>query len=648
MKISNLISWAAMAAIALSACAAPTPTAPAATAAPATAAPAPATAVPAPPKPTDVPKPTEAPKPAGPKETKDMKILVSMKGPGGGNPFWAAVEKGAKDAGAATGAQVSVLAPPAETDVPAQIAQIEDQIAKGVDGIAIAPTDPAALKSVLEKAIAKGVKVVFIDTKGTNDGVTFIGTNNEVGAKLAGDYICKNLQKGDKVAILQGIVTQSTGKARADGSKAALTACGLNVVAERPGEWDKAKGQAAMEDILTKNPDLKGVFGSNDNMALGAVQAIKNAKLGGKVLVVGFDANPDAADAVIAGDMAATVAQAPVNMGKFGVESIIKLVKGDKLDAVIDTGTVLVDKANAATYGSGKAAAPAAGAAIDGKGKKILVSMKGPGGGNPFWAAVEKGAKEAGAATGAEVSVLAPPAETDVPAQIAQIEDQIAKGVQGIAIAPTDPAALKSVLEKAIAKGVKVVFIDTKGTNDGVTFIGTNNEVGAKLAGDYICKNLQKGDKVAILQGIVTQSTGKARADGAKAALTACGLNVVAERPAEWDKAKGQAAMEDILTKNPDLKGVFGSNDNMALGAVQAIKNAKLSGKVLVVGFDANPDAAAAVLAGDMAATIAQAPVNMGKFGVESVLKLLAGTNLDPVVDTGTVLVDKSNAANYK
>ncbi|MBM4424371.1 MAG: substrate-binding domain-containing protein [Chloroflexi bacterium] len=326
-------------------------------------------------------------------------------------------------------------------------------------------------------------------------------------------------------------------------------------------------------------------------------------------------------------------------MGKFGVESLVKLIKGETIDPIIDTGTVLVTKENAAAYAP--EGSPTA------KVYKILVNMKGPGGGNPFWAAVEAGAIAAGEATGMEVTVMAPPAESDVPAQIAQIEDALVKGVDGIAIAPTDPAALAPVIQKALDQGVKVVFIDTKGQNEGVTFIGTNNEVGAALAGDYLCKTLKAGDKVAILQGIITQSTGQARAEGSKAALTACGMDVVAEVPAEWDTAKAQAAMEDILTKNPDLKGVFASNDNMALGAVEAIKGAGLNGKIVVVGFDANPNAAAAVLAGDMSATVAQAPSNMGKFGVESLIKLLNGETIDPIIDTGTVLVTKENAADY-
>jgi ribose transport system substrate-binding protein len=335
MKVLKLVGLLLIAAIALAACGTSVPTA-APTSAPAAAQPTAAGAA--------------QPAAGAAKEPKDIKILVNMKGPGGGNPFWAAVEKGATEAGQAAGVQLSVMSPPQESDVPAQIAQIEDAIVKGVDGIAIAPTDPAALAPVLQKAIDAGVKVVFIDTKGENAGITFIGTNNEAGAKLAADYICKTLKPGDKVAILQGIITQSTGKARADGAKAGLTACGLNIVAETPAEWDRAKGQAAMEDILTKNPDLKGVFGSNDNMALGAVEALKNAGQIGKILVVGFDANPDAATAILAGEMNASIAQAPTNMGKFGVENVLKLIRGESLPETIDTGTELVTKDNAEKY----------------------------------------------------------------------------------------------------------------------------------------------------------------------------------------------------------------------------------------------------------------------------------------------------------
>ncbi|MCY4445945.1 MAG: sugar ABC transporter substrate-binding protein [Rhodobacteraceae bacterium] len=280
--------------------------------------------------------------------------------------------------------------------------------------------------------------------------------------------------------------------------------------------------------------------------------------------------------------------------------------------------------------------------------QKIVVSMKGPGAGNPFWAAVQRGAEEKAAELGVEVVVLAPPTESDVPAQIAQIEDQLVKGAAGIVLAPTDPNALAPVVDEAIADGVPVVFVDTKGANENVTYIGTDNQMGASLAATHICENVEAGSDVAILQGIITQSTGKARADGSNAGLSACGLNIVAEQTAEWDRAKGLAVMENILTGNPNLKAVFASNDNMALGAMEAIKNAEMLGQIFVVGFDANPDAAESVIAGEMAATVAQNPYNMGAIGVESIVTLINGGSLDPVIDTGTVLVTDENAADYR
>lgn len=277
-------------------------------------------------------------------------ILLSMKGPGAGNPFWALVEKGAREKAKELGVDLVVLAPPQESDITSQIAQIEDQMTKGVDGIALAPTDPDALAPIVDEALAEGTKVVFVDTNGKNKGVTFIGTNNEMGAKLAADYICKNVPKGSDVAILQGIIVQSTGRFRADGSHKGLTECGLNIVAEQPGDWDRAKGQAVMENILVGNPNIKAVFASNDNMALGAAEALKQAGVLDKVLLVGFDANPDAAVSILAGEMSASVAQNPYNMGALSVENLMKLIKGEKLAPVIDTGTVLVIKENAANY----------------------------------------------------------------------------------------------------------------------------------------------------------------------------------------------------------------------------------------------------------------------------------------------------------
>lgn len=106
--------------------------------------------------------------------------------------------------------------------------------------------------------------------------------------------------------------------------------------------------------------------------------------------------------------------------------------------------------------------------------------------------------------------------------------------------------------------------------------------------------------------------------------------------------------MEDILTAHPDVKGVFASNDLMALGAIEAIKARGKLGQIVVVGFDANLDAAASILAEEMSASIAQNPYNMGTFGVSDAIKALLGGTVDVRIDTGTTLVNISNAAAYK
>ncbi|MBI4757991.1 MAG: sugar ABC transporter substrate-binding protein, partial [Chloroflexi bacterium] len=279
---------------------------------------------------------------------------------------------------------------------------------------------------------------------------------------------------------------------------------------------------------------------------------------------------------------------------------------------------------------------------------KILLSMKGPGAGNPFWAAVEKGAVETAKAMGnVDLTVLAPPAETDVATQVSQIEDQITKKVDAIVVAPTDVAGLNPTFDKAKAAKIPVLFVDTDAPwPDKVTFIGTDNRAGGKLAGEYIAKQLGGKGKVAVITGVMAQQTHIDRVGGAVDAMKAAGLTIVAQQPANSLRDLAQTVMENILTANPDVAAVFASNDLMALGAMEAIKAAKK--KVIVVGFDANPDAAKSILAGEMSASIAQSPYNMGKFGVENAVKVLKGETISKRIDTGTLLVDKSNADTYK
>jgi len=278
-------------------------------------------------------------------------LLLSMKGPGSGNPFWAAVEQGARDAAKAMNVNLVVLAPPAETDVQAQVAQVEDQIAKNVNAIIVAPTDVSALNSTFDKARAKKIPVLFVDTDGTWPyKETFIGTDNKAGGALGGKFLCEQLKSKGDIAIITGVMTTQSIRSRVEGARESAKTCGLSVAAELPADSDRAKGQTVMEDILTSKPAVKGVFAANDLMALGAAEAVKARGKTGQILIVGFDAIPEAAKAILSGELAASVAQNPSNMGKFGVENAIKALQGQSIPKRIDTGTTLVSKANAAAY----------------------------------------------------------------------------------------------------------------------------------------------------------------------------------------------------------------------------------------------------------------------------------------------------------
>jgi len=269
---------------------------------------------------------------------------------------------------------------------------------------------------------------------------------------------------------------------------------------------------------------------------------------------------------------------------------------------------------------------------------------------NPFWQTVWDGAQEMANKWQGVVNytVNAPTSEADVDTQIAQLEDAITTGAEALVVAPTDASALNPTFDRAKAAGIPVLIIDSNTTwPDKLTFIGTDNKAGGKLAGEYLCSQITTG-KVAIITGQETAASIADRVAGAQAAFDACGLEVVAKINGEHSREGGLRAMEDILASNPDVPGVFCINDNEAVGAIEALKAAGKLGQVKVVGFDANPDAITSIQAGEMSATVAQAPANMGRFGVAWGLNYLLGLPVEPLVDTGTTLVTADNAANFQ
>ncbi|WP_346352898.1 sugar ABC transporter substrate-binding protein [Azotosporobacter soli] len=278
-------------------------------------------------------------------QAKKMNIGVVVKALN--SDYWKIVEAGAKAAGEKYGVNVTVLGPNAETDVTGQISMIEDQITKKVNALVVAPSQPSSAIPVFNKAKEMKIPVILGDTDAKwDDKVSFVGTGNANGGKLAGEYLAKKLGKGAKVVILRGAQGDPTHDDRANGCVEALKAAGLEVAAIQPANSERAMAVTVMENILQSKQEFAAVFATNDEMALGAVKALEAAKM--NLPVVGFDGSPDALGSISDGKLDASVAQSPFNIGFKGVEAAIKAAKNESVDKRIDTGTEIINKENVA------------------------------------------------------------------------------------------------------------------------------------------------------------------------------------------------------------------------------------------------------------------------------------------------------------
>ncbi|KPA87801.1 ABC-type sugar transport system, periplasmic component [Pseudomonas asplenii] len=272
------------------------------------------------------------------------------------NEFFVTMQDGAKDYQKAHSADFDMITNGIknETDTAAQIDIVNQMILSKVDALVIAPADSKALVTVLKKASDAGIKVVNIDNrldpqvlKSKNLDIPFVGPDNRKGARLVGDYLAKTLASGDKVGIIEGVPTTTNAQQRTAGFKDAMDAAGMKIVSTQSGNWEIDQGNKVASAMLSEYPDLKALLAGNDNMALGAVSAVRAAGKAGRVQVVGYD-NIEAIKPMLQdGRVLATADQAAAQQAVFGIQNALKLVKGEKVDAVdgvIETPVELVLK----------------------------------------------------------------------------------------------------------------------------------------------------------------------------------------------------------------------------------------------------------------------------------------------------------------
>ena len=558
---------------------------------------------------------------SGPKVDGSIGLAVSTQN----NPFFVTLVEGAKAEAAKLGVDIQVT--DAADDAAKQTTDIETLVSSGISVLIVNPVDSDAVAGAVQAAISKGVRVISVDRAVNGVEVDCqIASDNVAGAAMATQYIVDTLGEGAVVAELQGITGASAAIDRSAGFHQVADAK-LNVVASQTANFDRAQGMSVMENMLQGNGDIQAVFAANDEMALGALEAISGA--GKNVLVVGFDATDDAVEAVKAGRMGGTIAQQPALLGATAVQNAVKLMAGETVEKNIPVEVTLITKENADSAGET--------VEIVGNGSiGLAVSTQN----NPFFVTLVEGAKDKANSLGVDIQVT--DAADDAAKQTTDIETLVSSGISVLIVNPVDSDAVAGAVQAAISKGVRVISVDRAVNGVEVDCqIASDNVAGAAMATQYIVDTLGEGAVVAELQGITGASAAIDRSAGFHQVADAK-LNVVASQTANFDRAQGMSVMENMLQGNGDIQAVFAANDEMALGALEAISGAGKN--VLVVGFDATDDAVEAVKAGRMGGTIAQQPELLGATAVENAVSLIDGKAIEKNIPVEVTLITQDNA----
>lgn len=258
---------------------------------------------------------------------------------------------------------------------------------------------------------------------------------------------------------------------------------------------------------------------------------------------------------------------------------------------------------------------------------------------NPFFVSMQTGAREA--AIRLNIQLVIEDAGDDPTLQKSQLESLITRPVSALLINPVDSESLAPTLEAANQAGIPVFTVDRAINSPFViAHITSDNVVGGKMAADYVSELLQGSGNVVELQGLPGTSAAEDRGAGFAQGLTPFSeITIIAQVPADFNRQTAETVFAQILAEQPDIDAVFAQNDEMILGAIAAAKGSGRDNNLFFVGFDASDEAIAALEAGDLDATIAQQPSEMGRLVVETALQHLNGQSVAKLILADLALI---------
>ena len=278
-----------------------------------------------------------------------------------------------------------------------------------------------------------------------------------------------------------------------------------------------------------------------------------------------------------------------------------------------------------------------------------------------FWVKMWNGIEAKAEEMGIKVDLYAAQSEQDLEGQLAIVENCVNQGYTGIGVAPLSSVNVLPAIGQATEKGITVVNVDAQFdvdelANQGgacVAFVSTDNVAVGNKGAQWLVDNLEPGAQVLVIEGKSGDQSSEDRTNGATQAFEDGGMEIVGSQSCDWDRQVTMDAVATFIQQYPDLKGIYCCNDGMALGAMQAVINADKVGEILVVGTDGDKEAVQSVADGQMSATVAQDPAQIGAISLELLVEAVEAGNKGEVgvfpetTPVESVLIDSTNAAEY-
>ncbi|MGD2014465.1 MAG: substrate-binding domain-containing protein [Desulfobacterales bacterium] len=543
------------------------------------------------------------------------------------NPFFSTMESGAKKYAQQENIPLEVFGTERETDVERQIGIVENLISRGFGAIVIAPVDSKKLVPICAKALEKNIVVVNIDNplhKETmaqqNLSIPFIGSDSHAGAKLVGAYIKKKLKGRGRVIIIEGIRGVENADQRKAGFIEAVTKdSAISVVATGSANWHTDEALSLTVDLLRLHGLVDAILCANDKMAIGVLQALDLMDLTDKVLIGAYDNIEEVRNEMRNGRIQATVEQHPELMGQYGVQLAWQALNGNKIPKYTSTPLDLVTHE---TFG-----------------KKIALfisHLK-----NPFFKTLYQSAQEAADLFGMDLIVS--DAQNGDARQLSAMLNTVQAGASVLVINPANSHTIAPGIELANEKKIPVITVDRKSAGgEIVCHIESDNIRGGRMAGKSLVRYLGGKGRIIEIEGIPGTSAAQERGLGFNQVIWEHSqMKVVARETAHFDRKRAQETMLRLLQTGVNFDAVFAHNDNMILGALEAMESVGYTLPRVLIGFDAIREAVRAVEQGKLTATIAQRPERMGRLAIQSAARILRGEQLPSEIPVELELIEK-------